>query len=265
VIKENYDRVYTIIGFEEKLFRDAGILGSYVGNPTVEEIPETLNREQSRKDLGISESEKVLVLMPGSRPSELKRHLKLFLESANLIEKTSGPLRVLIPLAQTESPDGIKHKLDQWLIESKSGLKVSLHPGQAFTCLAAGDFGIIKSGTSTLEAGLIGLPHVVIYQVNAVSAFLFKKVIRYFGPVGLVNLAGLEREPCVESPRSFPELLGSNITPFLVAESVLNLISSGPLKEVRSAIENLKIKLKPHGSPSQTLAKELLMLVNSRK
>jgi lipid-A-disaccharide synthase len=48
-------------------------------------------------------------------------------------------------------------------------------------------FGIIKSGTSTLEAGLIGLPMVIVYKTSGLTYAIGKRVVE-IDSIGLVNI-----------------------------------------------------------------------------
>jgi tetraacyldisaccharide 4'-kinase len=67
-------------------------------------------------------------------------------------------------------------------------LDIQISVDNAHLCLVAADAGLVKSGTSTLEAGLLRCPHTLIYKPTWVTAWIFKNLIRYRGPVGLANL-----------------------------------------------------------------------------
>ena len=193
-LKEYFKKILLILPFEKDFYEQEGVPATYVGNPILDEIPIHLTRLEARKQLKISQEEKALVLMPGSRPSELKYHLKVMLDAALQVSQRMSPTRlnVLIPLPLTADVESIKAQVEAWQKKSlqgmSSGLSIHISQGDSHVCLIAADAGIIKSGTSTLEAGLLRCPHTVIYDGSRVSKWIFKYFIRYKGPVALVNL-----------------------------------------------------------------------------
>ena len=190
LLRELFAQVLCILPFEEALYRDAKVSVKYIGNPLVDELPMELSREEARRKLGIASEAKVLVLMPGSRPSELKRHFEPMLDAACIAARRMGQrLLVCVPLPSVVDPRETETRLQIWMNHQKDipiDLKISY--GNAAEVLVAADAGLIKSGTSTLEAGLLRCPHVVVYRPSLLSEWIFKYLIRYKGPVGLVNL-----------------------------------------------------------------------------
>jgi lipid-A-disaccharide synthase len=224
------EKLLCILPFEEKFYASRGAPASYVGNPLVDELPLTMTREQAREALSVGNSDLVLALLPGSRPAELKRHIDVMLDGATRAAarlrvggklRARDPLRVLIPIPETSNVPRIRAQIESWVTQASGGepgfiLDVRVFEGNAAACLAAADAALVKSGTATLEAGLMLCPHAVVYKPSALTGWAFRNVVRYKGPVGLVNLVaggGPEARP-----------------PYLVNEIVMNSVTARNLE-----------------------------------
>jgi lipid-A-disaccharide synthase len=198
ILKKLFDRILCIFPFEEDFYRKENIPAKYVGNPLVDVLPLALSKADARKSLTLNESQKVVVLMPGSRSFETEQHLQLMLDStreAAIQLKKSGHLKsdekleVLLPFPVTANLKLLEEKVTAWQKQTHpTDLHVRVSQGNSAECLVAADAALVKSGTSTLEAALLRCPHVLVYKVNPVSYWAFKYLVRYRGPVGLANL-----------------------------------------------------------------------------
>ena len=204
-MKALFERVLCIFPFEEQLYRDAGLQADYVGNPLVEELPLDLSRIRAREsllgDMRITDSDRVVAFLPGSRPGELSRHIPELRRAASIalagLRERLGQesrLIVLVPFASQE-------QCDEWAPRFREGdpaIEYHFFAGRSAECMVAADAGLVKSGTATLEAGVLGLPHAVFYKVSGMTAWVFRNFVQkknfwsraraYQGPVGLVNL-----------------------------------------------------------------------------
>lgn len=265
LLKELFVRVLCILPFEEELYREAGIPVRYVGNPLADELPLTLTRADARARLGVGAGERVLVLMPGSRPSELERHLELMLDAAELVAKKVGPLRVLMPLPTTADLAALRARVAEWETRegrARGGLSIRVSHGDAHECLVAADAGLIKSGTSTLEAGILGCPHAVVYKPAQPTPWIYRNLIRYKGPVGLVNLVhGWKKgEPLLAR-----ELLLEGATvEALATEAIALLTDAGRIASAREGLARLRaIVTAGRESPSRVAARDIAALLGA--
>jgi lipid-A-disaccharide synthase len=230
--------------------------------------------------LGFADAEKVLLLMPGSRPSELKQHTFLMLNAALLVARelltkgVLGPgekLKVLMPIPQTaffaETQDRVIHWEKEWGAESP--LEVSLSQGNSHDCMVAADFGMIKSGTSTLEAGVLGCPHSIVYRPGWLSTWIFRQFIRYRGAVGLVNLVagglGQPRESFLLKEilldDATPENLAADAVSFFMDPSRRELLKQGLMRLKARIMSGDGLPSQRQMGPSQVAAGEILRLV----
>ena len=257
-LRRFFVKLLCIFPFEEEFYRRENVDARYVGNPLTDELPLGLGKAEARRKLALGE-ENVLVVMPGSRPSEIKRHLLLTLDAVR--ELDPRPEQVLMPFPETAELAPIRHRIAEW--ERARGLapgalKLRISQGDSALCLLAADAGIIKSGTSTLEAGLLGCPHVIIYRPNWFSCFVFKHLIRYRGPVGLVNLVGGWNS----RPFLIEELLCRDADPRSIAAAVTRIARDPHCRaRVVEGLAGLRRKIEGEGgrgSPSEMAAQEIL-------
>jgi lipid-A-disaccharide synthase len=288
VLKENFARVLSILPFEREFYEREGVPVRYVGNPLVDELPLKLTRAQARIELALPEISRVLVALPGSRPAEIKRHVDLMLDGAT---RAAALLRnreflgarerlvVLMPFPVTANLDAVREQVSAWLSrmgaeaggESRFILDVRVSQGDAAECMVAADAGLIKSGTSTLEAALLRCPHAVVYKPNWFTEWAFKNLVRYRGPVGLSNLvAGWSPG----KPFAFNEILCSDATPEALAAEVVSLFEDLPKRlrlsqasdHVRSRIfDGAPDPVNEVPSPSLVAAREVMDVAGERR
>jgi len=285
-----FKKILCILPFESDFYKESGVFVTYVGNPLVDELPLSLTRHQAREALGLKDSDRCIVMMPGSRKSEIKQHLMLMLETAataaSFLTRTSSlnpiversPFQVLVPVPTTLSIEAIQtaiqKTIDVWKITKPalvSAINVRVFHGKSNECLVAADVGLIKSGTSTLEAGLLKCPHVVVYKPSRTTAWIFKNLIRYQGPVGLVNLVAAwdksdsERQSPEENPGQnndllVREILCEQVTLESLSDEVVALFrDENKRKKMKDGFNRLREKMEIGGvSPSLTAAREIL-------
>lgn len=275
-LKENFIKLFCIFPFEVEFYRKEGVSATFVGNPLLDELPLELSRESARIQLGLHSDDCVMTLMPGSRPGEIKYHFRILVQStrqAVLKLREMGWLRasqmvqVLIPV-----PAGVINICDDVfkgggnLKSDSEELKINwrILEGGSATCLRASDAALVKSGTATLEAGLLGCPHGILYTGSLLSNFIFFNLIRYQGPVGLVNLVGGWKPGIMPRDSRFivREFLGSRANVDNLSNELISLLmDKGRRERMKEDFKNLSEMLKPpqgFSSPSDCLASEIL-------
>ena len=275
-LREHFKKVLCIFPFEERFFSEKGLpQATFVGNPLLDELPLNVSRKEARQHLGVSQDDSVFCLMLGSRPSEIKHHFHLGIESCvriaaklrQLGRLTQGKrLRVFIPVAGSIDFEPLRDQLARESLAKDSAVcEFLLVESQSGLALRASDFALIKSGTSTLEAALLGIPHVVFYRTTRLSWWIFKHLIRYRGPVALTNLVAQAERP---SEYWVPEILGPHATAEHLAKTTLEhwLDEEWYLSCVKK-FEDLLVSLQSRraASPSEVAARELLALLDGAK
>jgi lipid-A-disaccharide synthase len=192
-------RLAVVLPFEEAYYRERGMDAWYVGHPLLDCAPPS--RADARARLGIPPDRPTLALFPGSRVTERRRLWPVMRDATNRLRVDHPDLVVLL----ADGPDG-EH-------EATSDFD-PIH-GAAAVVAAAADAGLCKSGSTTLEAALADLPHVVAYRMHPLTFAAATRVVRV-EHVGLVNL--------ILGRRAVPELLQDAVRPAALVEAVRPLL-----------------------------------------
>ncbi len=259
-----FAKVICILPFEESFYESLDMPVKFVGNPLIEELPMGLSREDARSRLGLKAESTVVLVMPGSRPSELREHLELMLESVTeAARRMKREIEVLCPFPSTVKMNELEPKLSRWRT-SLNGVRVRFSQDDAAVCMAAADGGLVKSGTSTLEAGLMACPHAVVYRPSRSTEFIFKNLIRYRGPVGLVNLVADERGPEGRVPFLCRELLMDQATVENLSLELIRLLTDEEARtRLKLGFQALRERMLGDSTglrPSARAAQEILAL-----
>ncbi len=273
LLKDSFKKILCILPFEEEFYKKENISATYVGNPLMDELPFSLTRLEARTRLGLTPQDRVAVLMPGSRKSELKHHLELMLEAAILTAKdlrstgflgTQEKLKILMPFPTTSHFQVLKERVDRFMsFDQQEWIDVRISQGNSHECLVAADAGLIKSGTSTLEAGLLKCPHSIVYKPGLTSQWIFKYLIRYQGPVGLVNLVAGWKSG---EDYLVNEVLCENVTLETLKQEFISILTDPEKRKKQiTGFEKLLLRMRNDSetqSPSRRAAQEILRCVS---
>lgn len=173
------DALAVILPFESEFFDRAGIATTFVGHPLADRPWPT--REAARQALAISPGQRVVGLFPGSRHQEVAALWPVFRDAGARLLAEGRCDRVLVAAAGAGS-------------YPEPG-PVEVVSGNPLPVFAAADVALAKSGTTTLEAAMAGVPMVVSYKVHWMTAWLARRLITVPW-ISLVNLvAGREVVP----------------------------------------------------------------------
>lgn len=199
-IKQNVDVMATILPFEKKIYDEANFPSYFVGHPLSETVKTTLSAEAVRKKYDLPANKKIIGLLPGSRPGEIKRIFPIMLKAAELLNQHYSDLIFVLPLAPTLSEQSF------FSYCQKSSLPIRFIPsGQNHydlinTCHSL----IITSGTATLETALLTRPMVIVYKTSRINYTIASQVIR-IKYIGLSNL--------LANKMVVPEIIQQDLTP----------------------------------------------------
>ncbi|HSN80831.1 MAG TPA: lipid-A-disaccharide synthase, partial [Rhodoferax sp.] len=211
-IKRSVDHVLCIFPFEPALLATHGIAATYVGHPLANVIPMQPDKAAARVKLGLSESDTVVALLPGSRESEISHLALRFFQAAALIQQTQPAVKFILPCVPF-----LKRQIEAAARASGIAHGLQLLDGDSHSALAACDVTLIASGTATLEAALFKRPMVIAYHMGALSwQIMRRKMLQPW--VGLPNI--LCRDFVV------PELIQSAATPRALADEVLRWLDA---------------------------------------
>jgi lipid-A-disaccharide synthase len=212
------DRMLCILPFEERFYEGTGVSARFVGHPLAERPPPK-EAARYREDLGLAASRTTVALVPGSRPSELRRMFPAMLEAAERIRAIRPDTQFVVPVAPTLSRD----QLEPYLAAHRT-VDVKLVDGRTEDVVGASDAALVKSGTSTLETALMLRPMVVVYKLSWLSYLVGRLLVRiaHFALVNILAGRGL-----------VPELLQGEASPERMAAEIERLLGDGAAREAQ--------------------------------
>ncbi|GBQ05515.1 lipid-A-disaccharide synthase [Saccharibacter floricola] len=247
-----WDRLLCLFPFEPEWFAQRGFEGRFVGHPVLQSgvTHGVAERFYMRHD--VERDSRILLLMPGSRRSEIPRLMPIFKKMVTQLHRYYPKLSVVVPATPLMAPL-VRKMLASW--ECQPIIVTDLH--DKHDAFAAADCALTKSGTSTLELAMAYVPMAVTYRVNPISAFIARRLLKV-PYVAMVNLlAGRE---------VVPELLQERCTPQCLAQTVKELMDNPEkAKAQREAYTVVLEKLAPTGgrTPSDAAAEEVIELLNT--
>ncbi|MBL6455041.1 lipid-A-disaccharide synthase [Belnapia sp. T6] len=250
-IAQEVDRILALLPFEPPFFEAAGIPVRFVGHPVLESGADRGDAARFRAAHGIPDGAPVVAVMPGSRRSEVRRLLGIFGEALRLASAEVPGLRPAVALAGPVE-EAVRAGTATWPVAPVLVRQVA----DKYDLFAASAAGLIKSGTSSLEVAVAGLPHVVAYRVNPVTAAIARRLIKV-PHASLVNLLA-EREVV-------PEFIQERCTPALLAEGLVRLLRDPAAAAAQRAgfAEALALLRPPEGVPSEAAAAAVLEMLDS--
>ncbi len=215
------DHLLALLPFEPDAHkRLGGPPTTYVGHPLIERVGE-FRPAAGERDFHKNGPVNLLVL-PGSRRTEVTRLLDAFGETLELLRQRSPrPFTVTIP-AVPHLAQEIRERTASW------GIKPAIVEGEAakWQAFRSADAALAASGTVTLELGLSGIPMVVAYKVSRIEAIILRPLIKAQSIV-LTNL--------VLGENAIPELIQEECTPETLVTALLPLLSDTPERRRQEA------------------------------
>lgn len=236
-IKGCVDKMIVIFGFEENIYRQAGIKASFVGHPFLDIVKPVWKKEEAIKTCHLRHDSIKVALMPGSRKKEIERHLPPMLAACELIKSRIPNAEFIISRIK---------ELDQDLyarIIRHSKIKPHSLDNRPYEVMDIADLVIVSSGSATLEAGIMEKPMVIIYKTSFLTWLLAKNLIK-IPDVGLVNI--------VAGKRIVPELMQFKANPKNIAKESLAILNNPKrIHEIKENLKKMKSRLGEQGASSR--------------
>jgi lipid-A-disaccharide synthase len=180
-IQRRFERVLVIFPFEEEIYRRAGVAVDFVGHPLVDSVHAETTREEFAARVGLDTKRQIVAILPGSRPSEIKRSMPIIAEACERVEKDHAA-QFVVAVAP-----GLKRGIFEKY--ARAGVNWTYAEGATYDALAAADCAIVSSGTATVEAALLGTPMVVVYRVSRLTGMIARRLVttRLFAMVNLIS------------------------------------------------------------------------------
>ena len=187
------DRILAIFPAEAEFYERMGAEVTWVGHPLLDTVLSRPERADARAQLGLPDQGKLLLLLPASRPQELRYLMPVLAAAAARLQHQDPGLDVMVPAGLERFEQPLREAL------AAAGVRAKVIPADQADGLkpllfAAADLALGKSGTVNLELALQGVPQVVGYRVSRVTAWVARHLLRFkVAHISPVNLLLNER------------------------------------------------------------------------
>jgi lipid-A-disaccharide synthase len=206
-MQRDIDLLLAILPFEKAWFEKAapGFNVEWVGHPVLDRI---------RKIEVVEPNPNFVALLPGSRRTEVEKHLPVLWESALIMGRNRPGLKFIL-LSPNEAIQKFALQLLAKLPAPNFTFEYNI--GYAVSHLSRCSLAIVASGTASLECALVGIPQVVVYRVHPLTYAVGRRVVKV-KYLSIVNV--MANEAIV------PEFLQDNLEASAVAQEALELLGN---------------------------------------
>src|ERR1700744_747293 len=209
------DHVLGLLPFEPEAYRRLHRPPRrHVRHPLIEQIGllRPGREEQKRRD----QAPPVLLVLPGSRRSEIRHHLPVFGETIGRLSEPGAPLELILP-TMPHLQEAVMEGIKNWPVQPR----VIVGEEEKRAAFRIARAALVKSGTATLELAIAGVPMVAAYKGGSVEAWVLRRVVR----VSSVILANL-----VIGENVVPEFLQEDCTSEKLVPALRDILTDSPLR-----------------------------------
>lgn len=236
-IKKYIDLVVCLFHFEDDFFKQRSINSIHLGHHFAK--LEKNDTKSVLKKHNLDSKKEFITIMPGSRNSEIKYLLPIYLDFVKKHYKLNKNTQYLIPAANDDQFYSIKNKLSGLNYPIKLGLNCSSE------FLSISNSSVVTSGTATLESAILECAPVICYKTNNFNYVIISNMLK-IDFVGLPNL--------LLGKVHFPELIQNRCT----SNNILNALEELKNVDHDKTFANLKRGLS--GLGLDDVSKEILDL-----
>lgn len=247
-VAETLDTILCIFEKEAQAYREAGGNVQFIGHPLLDMVPGPDVSEAVAMRVGLDRTRPVVALFPGSRPMEIDRLLEPMLLACERVRAQVPDMQVIMPVATPMLASRLESVLRR---VSQPVTLVADAPGMAVMQLA--DVILAASGTTILEAAVVGKPVIATYRIGKLAGFIAKRLMK----IPYVTLPNI-----VAGEAIVPELLQQDARAERMAEEVLRLLRDPAAREQQlSGLARVRAQLGEPGAVARG-AKAILELAN---
>lgn len=242
-IKDVIHKMLVVFKFEEEFYKKNNVKAAFVGHPLLELIADYKfeNKDTFFRQFNLDVTKKLVTIFPGSRKQEIEKILPVSIRAAKIV---SNEFNIEIAVAAVSN-------LPEQFYKQFEGDTTIIYD-RNYELLKYSDAGIIKSGTSTLEAALFQLPFVVVYKTSLLSYLLGKSLIK-IDSIALANI--------VSGRKVVRELIQNDASEEKIYKEIKRLLTDANYTmNIKDSFAELKNKLGEIGASKQ--AAKLILEVN---
>ena len=217
LLQKYIDWSMCILPFEQEWFVTHGVKAEYVGSPVLDAVKKA-DPSAVRRSLNIPVDRRIIAIFAGSRPKEIEYLLRPMLEAVEIVRKKVPDLEFVLAVAPN-----MKSNLKQ--VAGGIPEYIQVVAGMSAEVLAGSDFVFAKSGTTTLEAALLGTPMLVAYRGDWLSAVL-ALTLKKLNKVDFISLPNI-----IAGREIVPEFLQDDCTAEKFAEYALKVLTDKEMSD----------------------------------
>jgi lipid-A-disaccharide synthase len=209
------DHVLALLPFEPEAYRRLhGPPCSYVGHPLTEQLTSLRPNADEARRRGAPPP--VLLVLPGSRRSEIRHHMAVFGQTLGRLAEQGVAFELVLP-TMPHLQEAVAEGLKAWPVQPR----VVIGEQEKRAAFRIAHAALAKSGTVTLELALAGVPMVTAYRTGSAEAWILRRAIK----VNSVILANL-----VIGDNVVPEFLQEDCTPEKLCTALQEVFSDSALR-----------------------------------
>lgn len=235
-VADTITKILCIFENESAIYKKAGGRAIYIGNPNLDIARPSMSKELFCQNLEINPKFPIFGLFPGSRMQEIESLLSILLETASKIKAKVPNAQFVLSL----SSEHFREKIGQIIKDKKSDIQIIY--GKSYDILNISNISIAASGTTLMEAVIIGAPAIMIYKLSKLSYFIGMKILKiklryYCMPNILVN-----REV-------IPEFIQDRVTPDNLSNTAIKILTDpNTLDTMKNGYRQIVTKLGTTGA-----------------
>jgi lipid-A-disaccharide synthase len=244
------DCVLALLPFEPEVYRRLdGPRCVYVGHPLIERLGELRpNDDEARRRAAWPP---LVVVLPGSRRSEVTRLMADFGRALAALRRSVGPFSLVLPTLPHIERE-VRAMAASWPVPPT----ITLGEAAKYSAFRGAHASLAASGTVTLELALAGVPMVGAYKVSRVE-----EQLKYLIKVPSILLPNL-----ILGERAIPEKLQKDCAPAALAEALAEIVRDGPARSAQlkalSRLDRL-MALPDGGTPSAHAARAVFETIEA--
>jgi lipid-A-disaccharide synthase len=230
LLEADYDLLLSIFPFEKAWYAERApkLKVDFAGHPMLDRIRKP---EDEKRTAGAG---KTVLLLPGSRKSELEQHLPVLIGAAELIQKAEPGCKFEIVLPDEKLLAGLRWQFAERTgvifrlndppttsqvdgLASKAGLNLKTQIGNLPDALAQADVAIASTGTVTMECAYFGVPTVTLYKKPLLGLAL---------AWGVITVKSLTMPNLLAGEEVYPEFIQDAATPEKISRAALEFLQS---------------------------------------
>jgi lipid-A-disaccharide synthase len=265
LLEADYDLLLSIFPFEKAWYAERApkLKVDFVGHPMLDRIHKPAHAIR-KPDAGPT-----ILLLPGSRKSELEQHLPVLIGAAELIKQAQPDYKFQIVLPDEKLLRGLRWQFAERTgdiyrlndsptpgqvdyLASRLGLNLRTQIGNLPDALAQADVAIASTGTVTMECASFGVPTVTLYK---------KPLLGLARAWGIITVKSLTMPNLLADEEVYPEFIQEAATPEKISRAALELLQSEyRRKKIKSQLVQIISSLGEPGAGKRAAAAILKLL-----